>query len=92
MSKKKKNNEKVDIIPNDSNDNNENIFNNICKQINKYKKKFILKRIKYNKSYILYNQKCPICIEEIKINDDVIILTCNHGFHMICLTEWIKKI
>ena len=91
LSKKKKNNEKVDIIPNDSNDNNENIFNNICKQINKYKKKFILKRIKYNKSYILYNQKCPICIEEIKINDDVIILTCNHGFHMICLTEWIKK-
>ena len=91
LSKKKKNNKKVDIIPNDSNNNNENIFNNICKQTNKYKKKFILKRIKYNKSYILYNQKCPICIEEIKINDDVIILTCNHGFHMFCITEWIKK-
>ena len=92
LSQKKKNNKKVDIISNDSiNNNNENICNNICNQTNKIKKHFILKRIKYNKTYILYNQKCPICIEEIKINDDVIILTCNHGFHMFCITEWIKK-
>ena len=90
--KKKNNNKKIDIISNNSNNNNtENICNNICKQTNKYKKHFILKRIKYNTSVTLFNQKCPICIEEIKINDDIIILTCNHGFHMVCITEWIKK-
>jgi len=59
--------------------------------MNNHKKHFILKRIKYNKSIMIFNQKCPICIEEIKINDDVIILSCNHGFHMICITEWIKQ-
>ena len=90
--KKKNNNKKIEIISNElDNNNNENICNNVCQQTNKYKKHFILKRIKYNKSYTLFNQKCPICIEEIKINDDVIILTCNHGFHMTCITEWIKK-
>ena len=90
--KKNNNNKKIEIISNElDNNNSQNICNNICKQTNSYKKHFILKRIKYNKSYTLFNQKCPICIEEIKINDDVIILTCNHGFHMTCITEWIKK-
>ena len=34
---------------------------------------------------------CTICIEDIKKNEVVRKLICNHIFHQVCIDEWIKK-
>ena len=49
-----------------------------------------LKSVKYNKELNLFNENCPICLDEIMINSEIIILECNHGFHVQCLMKWIK--
>ena len=49
-----------------------------------------LKSVKYNKHLNLFNENCPICLDEIMINSEIIILECNHGFHVQCLMKWIK--
>ena len=49
-----------------------------------------LKSVKYNKELNLFNENCPICLDEIMINYEIIILECNHGFHVQCLMKWIK--
>ena len=35
---------------------------------------------------------CPICLEDLQINDQVCTLICHktHIFHFICLSQWIK--
>ena len=35
--------------------------------------------------------KCPICLEEVALTDDLIQLPCNHGFHSKCLETWFRK-
>ena len=49
-----------------------------------------LKSVKYKKELNLFNENCPICLEQIVINSDIIFLDCNHGFHVQCLMKWIQ--
>lgn len=51
--------------------------------------------IEYNK--IKYNDKihtekeCPICLEEFKQDESIVLLPCLHYFHEDCLNAWFKK-
>ena len=33
---------------------------------------------------------CPICLEDININEKIIKLSCNHCYHKSCLLPWIN--
>ena len=35
--------------------------------------------------------ECTVCIDEVKIDDEVIFLPCKHWFHEECVTMWLKE-
>ena len=35
--------------------------------------------------------KCNVCIDQMKKDEEVIILPCNHTFHANCIEEWLTK-
>lgn len=35
--------------------------------------------------------ECPVCLEKFVLNDQLLVLPCNHRFHSDCLTPWIKS-
>lgn len=35
--------------------------------------------------------ECTVCIEEIKVGDEVVFLPCKHWFHEGCVTMWLKE-
>lgn len=47
-----------------------------------------LQKIMVNESK---NQKCPICIDDFKKGDEIVIPLCKHGFHYKCIEQWIMK-
>jgi hypothetical protein len=49
-----------------------------------------LKSVKYKKELNIFNNNCPICLEEIEIDLEIILLNCNHAFHIQCLMKYIK--
>ena len=61
---------------------NENINENINDYINDYIKKNI-------SSNYDYGDKCCICLEDIKINDNIGEIYCRHSFHINCIKEWL---
>ena len=75
------------IILNDENIilNNENIAlkHTIEYMLRNYPKKEICKKI--------FNNKCPICLEEFKFSDKLIFTSCYHVFHKYCIDESIEK-
>ena len=36
-------------------------------------------------------KNCIICMEDFKVDDEVIFLPCLHIFHKDCITEWLKS-
>jgi hypothetical protein len=38
-----------------------------------------------------YKETCAICQDEYKKNNTILLLPCNHTFHLICVKEWFKK-
>ena len=34
---------------------------------------------------------CVICLDEMKYDDELLLVTCSHMFHKECLEPWIKK-
>ncbi|KAI0968784.1 hypothetical protein F4678DRAFT_474205 [Xylaria arbuscula] len=34
--------------------------------------------------------QCTICIDEVKVGDEVVVLPCKHWFHQECATLWLK--
>ncbi len=36
------------------------------------------------------NNQCYICLDEFKVDEDVRVLKCNHGYHMGCIDPWFK--
>ena len=49
------------------------------------------KTILYSQNISIFNKSCPICLEEFKINKVIVILKCNHGYHINCIKSWIDK-
>ena len=37
------------------------------------------------------NDKCPICLSEWKIGDEVGKLACGHEFELDCLSKWLNE-
>lgn len=44
-----------------------------------------------NGNTYLHNDSCPICLEDFNEtqNQSIAVLPCNHGFHDICVKEWL---
>ena len=47
--------------------------------------------IKYTNELNIYNQICPICLEEFKNGTEIILLNCFHGFHFQCINSWVNN-
>lgn len=55
-------------------------------QINK------LQKIKLDENNIInYTNNCSICLESCNINEDLLVLKCNHYFHYTCIHPWLTK-
>ena len=35
-------------------------------------------------------QECLICLSQVNLNENIIILSCNHKYHLLCLSKWIN--
>jgi len=42
-------------------------------------------------SYLIYNQRCGVCLEEFTPGEYIALLSCFHGFHITCITSWVKQ-
>ena len=40
---------------------------------------------------IMCDKMCSICIDNLRVNQKIKILSCNHIFHKNCLFKWCKK-
>ena len=73
-------------------DNNSNSNSNSNSNTNNER---LIPEKKIKKEVILYtedfsDQECSICLEEFKINEELIKIDCNHYFHSQCINDWIK--
>ena len=55
------------------------------------RKKFNFLLIKLNKNEIKSYPNCPICLNEFKLHEKVILLPCLHFYHKKCIFEWFKR-
>ena len=46
------------------------------------------KVVLYSKN-LSFNEICPICLDNFRINNYFTILSCKHGFHIECIKKWI---
>ena len=69
------------------NTNNEN--KNTTYQLNEIQYKKYVKNIITNNTHT--KNKCPICIENFKINQLISKTKCNHYFHKKCLYQWLTQ-
>lgn len=35
--------------------------------------------------------ECPICLEQLQANSDIVQLPCRHGFHLECIEQWLMR-
>lgn len=47
--------------------------------------------IKMNENQLKKYEKCPICLENFKLEEKAVLLPCNHSYHEICLRSWFKQ-
>ena len=59
------------------------------KQTSNYLKNYHL--IKLDQGDILMQNECPICLDNLKIDDEVYLLPCCHYFHSECLKDWVFR-
>lgn len=51
-----------------------------------------LQKIKLEKNNIMnYTKDCLVCLESLNLNDDLLLLKCNHYFHYTCIHPWLTK-
>jgi len=36
------------------------------------------------------NNQCPICFEMYNQDEVIVLLTCRHGYHEVCLSKWVE--
>ena len=48
------------------------------------------KTYKYDENKLNENKdfNCSICLEKFNLNDEIVVLSCNHEFHRLCAKEW----
>ena len=64
---------------------------NCFKTKNSIKNKNKNKYIEYNLKKEIINSECIICLQEISLYENVILIDCGHMYHKNCLLEWFKK-
>lgn len=47
--------------------------------------------VKIDKALIDLNESCVICTEKFSINEDVLLLSCNHAYHKDCIQKWFQE-
>ncbi|OMJ66183.1 hypothetical protein SteCoe_37067 [Stentor coeruleus] len=53
----------------------------------------ILHPIKFNKNMeMLKDVTCPIDLDKFRENDEIIVTSCKHFFHLTCFKEWIERV
>ena len=50
-----------------------------------------LKIQKYDKNTKYGNTECPICLNEFKIDDEIIVLPCNHIYYPDLIKKWLNE-
>ena len=70
-----------------ANNNNEELINNL--PVFKVDEKFMEKSQKEDNKNENF-EKCVVCMEKYKINDDIKTLPCFHIFHKECIEQWLK--
>ena len=75
-----------------------NYFNNLSKKKDNIKavegEEKLLKEIQFLEFKILddfENNECIICLDNMKKDDDIIIIKCGHKYHKTCLMKWFNK-
>ena len=38
-----------------------------------------------------FNSSCPICLEDYRIDESIVLLTCKHGFHQHCIKRALSQ-
>lgn len=64
-------------------------FNNLCKLLDKIPQKEIL--FKNNSLDEIIFGNCPICLEEIKKCEHIVITDCSHNYHKFCYHRWYQE-
>jgi len=65
--------------------------NSLERKIKRLLKNKYIKKIKFTKSIIEYNQiECPFCLEPFVKNDPLFLISCKHVFHEKCFDVWIN--
>ena len=49
------------------------------------------KYIEFNIDKEFTNNECIICLDNMKKDDDIIIIKCGHKYHKTCLMKWFNK-
>ena len=62
----------------------------ISEEVLKKLNKFIFKDDVYNKNEINKKVNCCICLNDIKKNEEVVKLPCNHIHHWNCCVNWLR--
>ena len=77
-----------------------NYFNNLSKKKDNIKEKEVkeVKEEKQEKQFLEFkilgnfeNNECIICLDNMKKDDDIIIIKCGHKYHKTCLMKWFNK-
>jgi len=76
-----------------------NYFNNLSKNKNNIKvEDKVGKELKVEKQFLEFkilgdfeNNECIICLDNMKKDDDIIIIKCGHKYHKTCLMKWFNK-
>ena len=76
-----------------------NYFNNLSKNKNNIKVvDKVGKELKEEKQFLEFkilgnfeNNECIICLDNMKKDDDIIIIKCGHKYHKTCLMKWFNK-
>lgn len=47
--------------------------------------------IKMDANLLAKNEQCPICLDHFKLEEEVMLLPCNHSYHESCVRSWFEQ-
>lgn len=68
------------------------LIKNLCRSKQVYSK---IKAVRYKTNGCLStascsNETCAVCLEDFRIDENVNVCPCTHGYHIECLNNWLK--